>query len=101
MYENTQYLLGLRREVPRSSTRLKLRLSKGPVVFTALAFYQPSLQDFNGDFRVNSTSSLNFTVSRHLALTATYSYSYESIAVEGRSPLNTNLTVGFTYSTGK
>lgn len=26
---------------------------------------------------------------------------YESIAVENRSSLNTNLTVGFTYSTGK
>jgi putative salt-induced outer membrane protein YdiY len=71
------------------------------VVFTTLVFYQPSLQNFNGDYRINSSSSLNFTVSRHLALTAAYTYSYESIAVENRSPLNTNLTVGFTYSTGK
>jgi hypothetical protein len=101
LYEHTQYLQGLLREVPRSSTRLKLRLSKGPVVVTALVFYQPSLQNFTGDYRLNSTSSLNFTVSRHLALTATYAYSYESVAVENRSQLNTNLTVGFTYSTGK
>jgi hypothetical protein len=101
LYEHTQYLEALLRRVPRSSTRLKLRLKKGPVVVTALAFYQPSLQNFTGDFRVNSTSSLSFTVSQHLALTATYAYSYESIAVESRSPLNTNLTVGFTYSTGK
>jgi len=101
LYEYTDYLGGLLREVPRSSTRLKLRVGKGPVVFTTLAFYQPSLQDVGGDYRINSTSSLNFTVSRHLALTANYTYSFESVAVEGRSPTNTNLTVGFTYSTGK
>lgn len=101
LYEYTDYLGGLLRQVPRSSTRLKLRFGKGPVVFTTLAFYQPSLQDVGGDYRINSTSSLNFTVSRHLALTANYAYSFESVAVEGRSPLNTNLTVGFTYTTGK
>lgn len=101
LYEHTDYLEGLRRRVPRSSTRLKLRFSKGPVVFTALGFYQPSLQDFTGDYRVNANTSLSFSVSRHLALTAAYSYSLESIAVENRSALNTNLTVGFTYSTGK
>ncbi|RZK54957.1 MAG: DUF481 domain-containing protein, partial [Hymenobacter sp.] len=101
LYENTQYLEGLRREVPRSSTRLKLRLGKGPVVLTGLLYYQPSLQDADGDYRLNMTSGLSFTVSRHLALTAAYSYSYESIAVEGRSPGNSNLTVGFTYVAGK
>jgi|GEM_PF-1062482 len=101
LYEHTQYLEGLLRRVPRSSTRLKLRLSKGTVVFTGLVFYQPSLQDFTGDYRVNSTSSLSVAVSRHLALTAAYTYSLESVAVENRSSLNTNLTVGFTYSTGK
>jgi hypothetical protein len=101
IYEHTEYLEGLRRQVPRSSTRLKLRFSKGPVVFTALGFYQPSLQDFTHDYRLNTTSSLSFGVSRHLALTAAHTYSFESIAVENRSPLNTNLTVGFTYSTGK
>jgi hypothetical protein len=101
LYEYTDYLGGLLRQVPRSSTRLKLRVGKGPVVFTTLAFYQPSLQDVGGDYRINATSSLNFTVSRHLALTANYAYSFESVAVENRSPLNTNLTVGFTYTTGK
>ncbi len=101
LYEHTEYLEGLLRQVPRSSTRLKLRFSKGPVVFTALGFYQPSLQDAANDYRINTTSSLGFTVSRHLALTAAYAYSYESIAVENRRSLNTNLTVGFTYSTGK
>jgi hypothetical protein len=101
LYEHTQYTEGLLRRVPRSSTRLKLRLSKGPVVFTALGFYQPSLQNAAGDYRVNANTSLSFGVSRHLALTAAYSYSYESVAVENRSALNTNLTVGFTYSTGK
>jgi hypothetical protein len=101
LYEYTRYLEGLLREVPRSSTRLKLRLSKGPVVVTSLIFYQPSLQNFTGDYRINSTSNLSFNVSRHLALTAAYTYSKESVAVENRSPINTNLTVGFTYTTGK
>jgi opacity protein-like surface antigen len=101
LYEHTDYLNGLLREVPRSSTRLKLRASKGQVVFTALAFYQPSLTNVNRDYRFNLTSGLNFNVTRHLALTAAYSYSYESIAVEGRNPANSNLTIGFTYATGK
>jgi len=98
LYEYTEYLAGLLREVPRSSTRLKLRLGKGPIVLTGLVFYQPSLQNFVNDYRFNLTSGLNFTVSKHLALTAAYSYSYESIAVEGRAPGNGNLTVGFTYA---
>jgi hypothetical protein len=101
LYEHTEYLAGLLREVPRSSTRLKVRVGKGPVVFTGLLFYQPSLQNVAGDYRLNITSGLNFNLSRHLALTAAYSYSYESIAVEGRAPGNGNLTVGFTYVTGK
>jgi len=101
IYEHTEYLGGLLREVPRSSTRLKVRASKGPVVFTSQLFYQPSLQDVGGDYRLNLTSGLNFDLSRHLALTAAFSYSYESVAVEGRAPGNSNLTVGFTYATGK
>ena len=101
LYENTQYLEGLEREVPRSSTRLKLRASRGPVIFTGLLYYQPSLQDYLNDYRLNLTSDFNFTVSRHLALTAAYTYSYESIAVEGRAPGNSNLTIGFTYVAGK
>ncbi len=101
LYEYTAYQNGLLRQVPRSSTRLKLRTGKGPVVLTGLVYYQPSLQDYLGDFRLNLTSGLNFTVSRHLALTAAYTYSYESIAVEGRAPGNGNLTLGFTYVAGK
>ena len=101
LYENTQYLEGLRREVPRSSTRLKLRVGKGPVVLTGMVYYQPSLQDVLGDYRVNLTTGLNFTLTQHLALTGAYSYSYESIAVEGRAPGNSNLTIGFTYVAGK
>ena len=101
LFEHTDYLDGLLREVPRSSTRLKLRVGRGPVVLTGLLFYQPSLQNAAGDYRINSTSGLNFNLSKHLALTAAFSYSYESIAVEGRAPGNSNLTVGFTYATGK
>jgi len=101
LYEYTAYMTGLLRNVPRSSTRLKLRASKGQVVLTGLLYYQPSLQDYLNDYRLNLTSGLSFTVSSHLALTAAYTYSYESIAVEGRAPGNSNLTVGFTYVAGK
>lgn len=101
LYEYTAYMTGLLREIPRSSTRLKLRATKGQVVLTGLVYYQPSLQNYLNDYRFNITSGLNFTVSRHLALTVAYSYSYESIAVEGRAPGNSNLTVGFTYVAGK
>ncbi|MVN77135.1 DUF481 domain-containing protein [Hymenobacter sp. HMF4947] len=101
LYEHTEYLEGLRREVPRSSTRLKLRYTAGPVVLSGLLYYQPSLQDFANDYRLNLTSGVNFNLSRHLALTAAYAYSYESIAVEGRAPGNSNLTIGFTYVAGK
>ena len=102
LYEYTSYLNGLLREVPRSSTRLKLRVGgRGPVVLTGLLYYQPSLQNLAHDYRLNLTSGLNFNLSKHLALTAAFSYSYESIAVEGRAPGNSNLTVGFTYATGK
>jgi hypothetical protein len=101
LYENTQYLLGLRREVPRSSTRLKVRGTKGPVVLTATVYYQPSLQDYLNDYRVNLTSGLTFSLTKNLGLTAAYSYSYESVAVEGRAPGNGNLTIGFTYVAGK
>ena len=101
LYEHTDYLAGLRRAVPRASTRLKLRGSRGPVVLTALAFYQPSLANVNHDYRLNLTSGLSFGVSRHLALTASYAFSYESIEVEDRRPANSNLTVGFTYVAGK
>lgn len=101
LYENTQYVAGLRREVPRSSTRLKLRGGQGAVVLTALVYYQPSLQDYAHDYRFNLSSGLTFTLTQHLGLTAAYSYSYESVAVEGRAPGNGNLTVGFTYGAGK
>ena len=101
LHEHTAYLNGLLRDVPRSSTRLKVRLGKGPLLLTGLVFYQPSLQDFDGDYRLNVTSSFSFTVSRHLALTAAYAFSYESVAVENRSPANTNVTIGFTYTTGR
>ena len=102
LFEHTDYLNGLLREVPRSSTRLKVRVGgRGPVVLTGLLYYQPSLQNAANDYRLNLTSGLNFNLSKHLALTAAFSYSYESIAVEGRAPGNSNLTVGFTYSAGK
>ena len=100
LYEKTRYLNGLTRQVPRHSIRLKTKLVQGPVTFDLVAFYQPNARSPTTDYRVNGTAALGVRVSRHLALTASYVYTYERISVEGRSPTNTNLTVGVTYATG-
>jgi hypothetical protein len=53
------------------------------------------------DYRVDGTASAAVRLSRHLALSLAYTYSLESINVAGRQPVNTNLSAGFSYSTGK
>ncbi|GAB3589459.1 DUF481 domain-containing protein [Hymenobacter daeguensis] len=96
---NTEPLL-LRRVV-RNSTRLKLRASLGVVSFSEMLFYQPSLKDPGGDYRLNSASVLAIKLYKHLALNLAYTFSYESVVVQNRSPANATLSVGFAYSTGK
>ncbi|MEJ7660531.1 MAG: hypothetical protein WKG07_13415 [Hymenobacter sp.] len=53
------------------------------------------------DYRLNLTSGLNFNLNKHLALTAAFSYSYESIAVEGRAPGNSKPNRGLHPLSGK
>ncbi|UOQ99525.1 DUF481 domain-containing protein [Hymenobacter sp. 5317J-9] len=91
----------LLRHVVRSSTRLKLRLNRGVASFSELLFYQPSLRDPGGDYRLNSATVLAIKLYQHLALNLAYTYSYESVVVQNRSPANGTLSVGFAYSTGK
>ena len=64
-------------------------------------YYQPAVRAPLEDYRVNGNAAASVRLSRRLALTLTYTYSLESINVAGRSPANTNLSAGFTYSTGK
>lgn len=101
LHENTRYIIELHRKVLRHSARLKTHFTAGPVVLDALVYYQPSVQMPGTDYRVNGNAAATMRLSRHLALTITYNYSLESINVAGRSPVNTNLSAGFSYSTGQ
>jgi hypothetical protein len=89
------------RHVVRNSTRIKLRLNRGVFSASELFFYQPSLRDPGGDYRLNSATVLAFKLYQHLALNLAYSFSYESVVVQARSRANGTLSVGFAYSTGK
>ncbi|MBH8556474.1 DUF481 domain-containing protein [Hymenobacter negativus] len=89
------------RHVVRNSTRLKLRLNRGVVSASELFFYQPSLRNPGGDYRMNSATVLAFKLYQHLALNLAYSFSYESVVVQNRARANGTLSVGFAYSTGK
>lgn len=90
-----------RRHVVRSSTRLKLRLNQRVFSCSELLFYQPSVTDPGGDYRLNSATVLAFKLYQHLALNLTYTFSYESVVVQNRARANSTLSVGFAYSTGK
>lgn len=100
LYEDTQYLTELHRQVARHSLRLKTKWTWGVLTLDALLFYQPAMRYFRTDYRVNGTAGLGIRVSQRLSLTGTYAYSYERISVAGRSPANGNLSVGLTYATG-
>ncbi len=101
--ENTYYNTEppLRRQVTRSSTRLKLRLNRGVFSASTQLFYQPALANPGGDYRVNNSTVLAFKLYQHLALNLAYTFSYESVVVQDRSRANSTLSVGFAYSSGK
>ncbi|MGI4885561.1 MAG: DUF481 domain-containing protein [Janthinobacterium lividum] len=99
--EDTQYYTDLHRQVLRHSLRAKGQYTRGAATLTAQVYYQPAVGNVNGDYRVNGTGALAVRLSRHLALAVTYAYALESINVEDRAPVNTNLSVGFTYAAGK
>jgi hypothetical protein len=99
--EDTQYLTELHRKVLRHSVRVKTHFTIKTLTLDALVYYQPSTRSPLEDYRVNGTGTAAVRLSQHLSLNVTYNYSLESINVEGRSPANTNLSAGFSYSTGK
>jgi putative salt-induced outer membrane protein YdiY len=96
---NTEF--DLQRHVVRNSTRLKARLNQKIVSFSELLFYQPSVTNPGGDYRLNSATVLAFKLYQHLALNLAYTFSYESVVVQSRARANGTLSVGFAYSTGK
>lgn len=91
----------LQRHVVRNSTRLKARLNQKAFSFSELFFYQPSVTNPGGDYRLNSATVLAFKLYQHLALNLAYTFSYESVVVQDRARANGTLSVGFAYSTGK
>ncbi len=91
----------LQRHVTRNSTRLKARLNQKLFSFSELLFYQPSVTEPGGDYRLNSSTVLAFKLYQHLALNLAYTFSYESVVVQDRSRANGTLSVGFAYSTGR
>ena len=91
----------LQRHVVRNSTRLKARLNQKILSFSELLFYQPSVTNPGGDYRLNSATVLAFKLYQHLALNLAYTFSYESVVVQDRARANGTLSVGFAYSTGK
>ncbi|GAA4053618.1 hypothetical protein GCM10022409_45690 [Hymenobacter glaciei] len=91
----------LQRHVVRNSSRLKARLNQKVFSFSELLFYQPSVTDPGGDYRLNSATVLAFKLYQHLALNLAYTFSYESVVVLNRARANGTLSVGFAYSTGK
>ena len=101
--ERTDYSteFDLQRHVVRNSTRLKARLSQKSFSFSELLFYQPSLRNPGGDYRLNSATVLAFKLYQHLALNLAYTFSYESVVVQSRARANGTLSAGFAYSTGK
>ncbi|MFD1470639.1 DUF481 domain-containing protein [Hymenobacter caeli] len=101
LYEDTRYLTELHRQVLRHSFRLKTHFTRGISTLDVLAYYQPAVGNPAGDYRANGTAVLSVRLARHLALAVNYAYSLESINVAGRAPVNTNLSVGFTYAVGK
>ncbi|WP_082116178.1 DUF481 domain-containing protein [Hymenobacter terrenus] len=101
--ENTSYDSEppLRRNVTRNSTRLKLRLNRGAFSASTLLFYQPSLTNPSGDYRVNNSTVVAFKLYKHLTLNLTYTFSYESVVVRNRDRANSTTSIGFAFSSGK
>lgn len=96
--EATYFQDGSQRIVSRSSLRVKLVYSKGVFSLNSTTFYQPNMRDFN-DYRVNQLSTLALRFTPRFAITANYTYTFESRVLEGKPTDNTNLTVGVAFST--
>jgi hypothetical protein len=89
---------GSQRLVSRSSTRLEVAYSYRLFSLSATSLYQPNLANM-ADYRATQLTTLALRFSARFALTATYSYTFESRVLEGKPTDNTNVTVGVAFST--
>ncbi|NVO31146.1 DUF481 domain-containing protein [Hymenobacter lapidiphilus] len=96
--EQTNFLDGRSVITARNSARLKIVYSFKNLTFNSTTLYQPSLEKFS-NFRFSSVSSAALKLVNNLAVTFAYNYTYDSQFSEGKVPENTNITVGFSYST--
>ncbi|AII53433.1 DUF481 domain-containing protein [Hymenobacter sp. APR13] len=96
--EQTSFLDGRRQVTARNSVRLKAAWSVRILTLASTTFYQPSLADF-GNYRFSNLTTAALKLTRQLAVSFSYNYSFESQFSEGRVPENTNVTVGLSYST--
>lgn len=96
--EQTNFLDGRRQVTARNSARLKVAWLVRILTLTSTTFYQPSLTDFN-NYRFSNLTTAALKLTRQLAVSFIYNYSFESEFSEGRVPENTNVTVGLAYTT--
>jgi len=60
-------------------------------------YYQPALADF-GDYRISSTNSLYFKISKKLAFKSSFVYNYDAAPVLGIPKTQYNLNSGIVYA---
>jgi len=100
IWEKTSFLDGTRTTKLRNSTRLKVAYSIKILTLSSTTFYQPSLTNFN-NYRFSNVSTAALKLTNKLALNLSYNYTHESQFSDGKVPDNTNITIGFSYSTTK
>jgi len=96
--ERTNFLDGSSQLKARNSVRLKVAWSVLILTLNSTTFYQPSLANFD-NYRFSNLTTASLKLTRHLAVSLNYNYTYESEYSEGKVPDNTNVTVGLTYTT--
>ncbi|OWP63333.1 hypothetical protein CDA63_09935 [Hymenobacter amundsenii] len=96
--EQTNFLDGTTKVTARNSARLKVVYLFRLLTFNSTTLYQPSLGDIS-NYRFSNVSTAALKLTNDLALTLSYNYSHESQFSEGKSPDNTNITIGFSYAT--
>jgi Protein of unknown function, DUF481 len=98
VHEVTDFEIKQDRDIYRNSTRIKLVVNFIPdkLTFNSVVFLQPSLTD--NYYRWNSSTHISYKVGKHLAILASFENTYENFNVVGIQNLQTNTTIGLTYS---
>lgn len=96
--EQTNFLDGRTVVTARNSTRLKIVYSYKTLTFNSSTLFQPSLEKLS-NYRFSSVAAASLKLINNLAVTLAYNYTFDSQYSEGKVPENTNITIGFSYST--